>query len=245
MGLPLAELKGKRLLIGTPCYSGWLHHEYTKSLLETHACCAALGIEVSTLFLCQCARITRARHEIVRAFRNRELDYLLMIDSDIGWPADAPARLMAHDVPYVGAVTVKRGTDRMCLRNIGDDKAFDYDPERRLMRVGAMGTAFVMFKMELFEAMERAYPQLMLEEECGGHPPYALFSEMLTPEGDFNGEDYSFSLRAQAIGIDMFVDPWIPLTHTSERTYRGSLAEDMGLAEQVENVRPELAEAAD
>jgi hypothetical protein len=245
-------VNGKNLLIGTPAYSGWLHTDYVKSLLETHAYCESVGVKVQATFLCQCARITRARHEIVRLFMGSDFDNLLMIDSDIGWEPHAPVQLLEHDLPYVGAVTVKRGTEQMCMRNLDQhSKNYDYDPGRRLLRVGAVGTAFVMFSRQFFEAMERAYPNLMLSEETGGPAPYAFFSEMITPEGNFEGEDYSISNRWRAIGGEILVDPWITLSHTSVRQFRGSLADEMKLhvqvaaaAERGELDKP-IAEAAD
>jgi hypothetical protein len=237
-------VNGKNLLIGTPAYSGRLHTDYVKSLLETHAYCNTVGIKVQATFLCQCARITRARHEIVRLFMGSDFDNLLMIDSDIGWEPHAPAQLLEHELPYVGAVTVKRGTEQMCMRNLDThSQNYDYDPDRRLLRVGAVGTAFVMFSRQFFEQMERAYPNLLLSEETGGHPAYGFFAEMITPEGNFEGEDYSLSNRWRAIGGDILVDPWITLSHVSEKTFRGSLADEMKLHVQVSAATAKAAQS--
>jgi glycosyltransferase involved in cell wall biosynthesis len=233
------ELKGKRLIIGTPAYSGWVHVEYTRSLLQTHALMAQYGLEVRNVFLCQCARITKARNDIVQSFMESDFDHLLMIDADIGWEPDMPVRLIQHDLPIVGAVTVKRGTNQMCIKNIKEgSEDFDYSPERKLLRVGAMGTGVMLIRRDAIVRMERAYPNLRMSEGKGGHPGYAFFSEMLTPNGWLEGEDYSFCQRWRAIGGELFVDPFIHLAHLAEIHHEGSLAQEMKI-----NGRPTEAAA--
>lgn len=218
-------------MIGTPAYQSRVHVEYATSLVQTVLWMKDRGCMVDSAFLCECARITKARCDLVRMFMESDHDHLLMIDSDIGWPEEAPALLIAHDKPFIGAIAVKRGTRQMCLRNLDDSSQFDYDPDGHRLRVGAIGTGFVLIRRDMIEAMERAYPNLLVSDEKG-HPTYGLFTEMITPTGSFEGEDYSFSDRWRAIGGEVFVDPYIPLSHVWSQSFRGSLAEEMKLPQQ-------------
>jgi hypothetical protein len=217
------------LLIATPAYQATVRIEYTRALLETHIFMSKRRCQIDLAFLSECARISKARNDLIRLFMQSDHGHMLMVDGDISWPPEAPAYLIAKDKPFVGAVTVKRGTNQMCLRNIDNSGSYDYDPASRLLRVGAIGTGFVLIRRDMIEAMERAYPNLLLSEERGGHPTYGLFNEMITPAGSSEGEDFSFSERWRAIGGEVFVDPWIPLSHVWSQSFRGCLAEDMKL----------------
>jgi hypothetical protein len=230
MALTVEALKGKRLVICTPAYQSRVHISYAMSMMRTQAFMASHAVEMGVQFLSGSARITYARNELIRAFMGGDGDWMLMVDSDIGWEHEAPMRMMMHDVPFVAGTTVKRGTEDMCYRppNVMDT-GLRYDATGRLLSVGAVGTGFIMLRRDMIVAMERAYPNLGIEDERSGHPKFGLFSEMLTPEGNDEGEDYSFCSRWRAIGGDVWLDPWIALSHVSENMHTSILGSILNL----------------
>lgn len=243
--MDLEAIKDKRLLICTPAYSGWVHINYATSLLRTQSYMERFGLRAAAQFLAGCARLAMARNELTRLFMASDADYMLMVDADIGWEQDAPLKLMMHDLPFVAGTTVKRGTDLNCFRGTGMNiDRFRHDDKRGLIKAGAVGTGFIMLRRDMILKMQRAYPNLRLEDESSGDPAYALFAEMLTPEGSDEGEDYSFCNRWTAIGGEIWIDPWLVLSHVTESTHVGILGEEMKLQRpaQMELVVPEAAE---
>lgn len=223
-------------MIGGPVYQSRLHVRHVAALVESIALLADVGARVRLHWVTGCSRITRARNEMLAAFMASGCDYLFSVDSDVAWQPDTPVRLMAHDRPFVAATTVKRGTDKVCIRNFDwDDPRFDYDADAGLLRVGAVGAACVMIRRDMVEAMERAYPNLKIwigdvDGETKPHL-YAFYHEIVNINCNLEGEDYAFCERWRAIGGDVFVDPWVSLTHFGEVEQGGRLSD--GLADIV------------
>ena len=85
------------MMIATPMYGGMCTGAYVQGLLFTMAKMREVGVNC---FWCQITNeslITRARNELVRIFLEKEIDYLLFIDADIGFDQNAVAMLLAGD----------------------------------------------------------------------------------------------------------------------------------------------------
>lgn len=223
-----------KLLICGPAYSATLHVRHVASLVESVAHLNANGVDVQVHWLTDCAVITRARQELMAAFMASDCTHMLSIDSDVAWEPEAPLKLLRHDVPFVSATTFTRGTKKMCIRGADwDRQEFDYDPVRKLLRVGAVGSAFCMFRRDAVEMLQQAYPELKIRddrisERLNAHL-YAFYHQLLHPTGYLDGEDYAFCERFRAAGGEVFVDPFIELTHFGREEMRGKLADIMTL----------------
>lgn len=244
--LDTSALAGRSVMIGGPVYQSRLHVRHVASLVESIAKLADVGVLVQLHWVTGCSRITRARNEMLAAFMASGCDYLFSVDSDVAWQPDAPLRLMAHDRPFVAATTVARGTKKICIRNFDwNSQRFDYDADAGLLRVGTVGGACVMLRRDMVEAMERAYPNLKVgmgdvEESAKPHL-FALYHEIMNTGANLEGEDYSLAVRARAIGFEIFVDPWIRLTHFGEVEQGGRLADDL---DEIVGMPEQLADAA-
>lgn len=223
-----------KLLICGPAYSATLHVRHVASLVESIAHLNANGVDVQVHWLTDCAVITRARQELMAAFMAGDCTHMLSIDSDVAWDPTAPWRLMQHNVPFVSATTFTRGSKKMCIRGADWDRPeFDYDPVRKLLRVGAVGSAFCMFRRDAVEMLQRAYPELKIRDDriasrLNEHL-YAFYHQILHPTGYLDGEDYSLAERFRAAGGEVFVDPFIELTHFGREEMHGKLADVMTL----------------
>lgn len=90
----LEEMRTKKLFVATPMYGGNCNGMYTRSLCDLTAMCTKYGIEMRSYFLFNESLITRARNYCVDEFLRSEADYLLFIDSDIGFnPQDVIAMM--------------------------------------------------------------------------------------------------------------------------------------------------------
>lgn len=135
--------------------------------------------------------------------------HLLWIDDDMGFPADALARLMAHDLPIVGGLCHNRRPPYAPVLMRKHDPVwgfneesygfmFDYIPGE-LLEVDATGGAFILVRREVFDAVEAKF----------GKRSWWL------PEGD-RSEDISFMERVRACGYKIFVDTSLEIGHVTE-----------------------------
>jgi hypothetical protein len=95
-----ANLKGKTLFLGTPCYGGVTHGIFTKSVADLSALCVKYGIELKLFFLFNESLITRARNYVADEFVRAGGEHLMFIDSDIGFnPHDVLALMAIQSQP--------------------------------------------------------------------------------------------------------------------------------------------------
>ena len=162
------------------------------------------------------ANVTNARNEIVAKFLDEhDADWLWFIDTDMVFPPDLLDRLVeaAHprERPIVGALcfSVQDGF-RACptLYTIRPDgkagRIYNY-PRDTMMRVFT-GTGCLLVHRSALEKMR----------DHGFDPAYPWFQETRTQDLPI-GEDITFCIRAEAIGIPVHVDTGIKCGH--EKTY--------------------------
>ncbi|CAB5220885.1 Glyco_tranf_GTA_type domain containing protein [uncultured Caudovirales phage] len=90
----LEEMRTKKLFVATPMYGGNCNGMYTRSLCDLTAMCTKYGIEMRSYFLFNESLITRARNYCADEFLRSGADYMLFIDSDIGFnPQDVIAMM--------------------------------------------------------------------------------------------------------------------------------------------------------
>ena len=106
-------LKGKRLMVATPCYGGQTTALYTQSMLKLQSECARYKIEMVLLAITNESLITRARNDLVYHFLKHKdakgtFEYIMFIDADIQFEADHVIRLIVHNKDIVtGAYPMK------------------------------------------------------------------------------------------------------------------------------------------
>ena len=94
------------------------------------------------------------------------------------------------------------------------------------------GTGFMMITRSAFEKFEKAYPELKYRPDHvrtknfdGSRKITAFFDCVITDDehNRYLSEDYMFCQYAKNIGIDIWLCPWMRLTHTGTYTFGGSL----------------------
>ena len=92
-----------RVMIAVPCGT-MVHTDFSASLalLVGYTTYVKPDIELP-LFTVQGTYLPRARAALVNAALERECTHLLWLDADMRFPKDALLRLLAHNVPLVGA----------------------------------------------------------------------------------------------------------------------------------------------
>jgi hypothetical protein len=98
-------------------------------------------------------------------------------------------------------------------------------------KVAELGTGFMMIHRSAFEKFDLAYPEkkylpdhVRTEAFDGSREITLYFDCRIEPESKrYLSEDYNFCYDLRRIGLDIWILPWIKLTHTGTMTYGGSL----------------------
>ncbi len=94
------------------------------------------------------------------------------------------------------------------------------------------GTGFMMIKRSAFEAWDKAYPERSYKPDHvrtknfdGSREIMAYFDCVIDPESKrYLSEDYMFCQHSRAIGLKVWMLPWIKLKHAGTYIFGGSLA---------------------
>lgn len=94
------------------------------------------------------------------------------------------------------------------------------------------GTGFMLVKRSAFEAWDKAYPERSYKPDHirtksfdGSREIMAYFDCVIDPESKrYLSEDYMFCQHSRAIGLKVWMLPWIKLKHAGTYIFGGSLA---------------------
>lgn len=155
--------------------------------------------------------VYEARERLCEKMMENDLDWLLMVDSDMVIPTDTIMRLLAHDKPVVAGLAFKRSAPYQCAAYDTIAPAQDGTWNLRALRewpeglvqVAGVGTACMLVRRDALEAIPR---------------PWFFPIQHL-------GEDLAFCVRARHAEIPIFVDTTVKTRHlttigVSEEHYR-------------------------
>ena len=255
----LDELRKNKLFVATPMYGGMAHGLYIKSSLDLQTTFSKYGVETKFSFLFNESLITRARNYLVDEFLRSGFTHLLFIDSDIHYNPQDVLALMALDKDVIGGPYPKKsinwGNIALAARNHPD-----LDPKELENLVGEyvfnvvkgtsqfqvtdplevleIGTGFMMVKREVFEKMEKAYPNIRYKPDHVGQANFdgsryihAYFDTVIDSEGSITGggserylsEDYMFCQMWRKIGGQVFLCPWMKTQHIGTYEFTGNM----------------------
>lgn len=165
--------------------------------------------------------ISRARSKLATEFLASDCDFLLFIDADLDFPADAVDRLVKRDRDIVAApYSVKNLPAKWAL-------AFEEQPTyvEGLLKVRNVPSGFTLIKRGVFEAL--VSPELTFQEE-GDDTSYHAFYLPYLFDGEngrrvFLSEDFAFCQRARDKGFEIHCDFDVRLNHWG--TYRYHMPE--------------------
>jgi hypothetical protein len=246
------ELRKKRLFVATPCYGGQCLGLYAKSCLDLQATCMQYGIECRFSFIFNESLITRARNYLVDEFIRSECTHLLFIDADIQFNPQDVLALLALDKDISGGPYPKKSINWSNiitamkknpeinpgeLDAITGDFVFNPVPGTTSFKVTEpvevmeIGTGFMMVKREVFDKYKEEYPHLNYKPDHVGQANFdgsryihAYFDTVIDPASHrYLSEDYMFCQNARAIGIQVWLCPWMKTVHVGSYGFRGDL----------------------
>lgn len=184
-----------------------------------------------------------ARSQLVAEFMattTHPHDALLMIDADMHWRPQHVRRLLGHNEQIVAVVGADKRTGRFYAGKIGHGKGqrvqTNYERERGLLAVDRCGACFMMIRRRAIAQMMETYPELHLHaHEVSDErlrPFFFAFFEHKASDGWLPSEDFRFCDLARGAGIQVYVDPWIELTHIVPMGRTGKLIDHLDFGDQ-------------
>jgi glycosyltransferase involved in cell wall biosynthesis len=225
-----------KLFIATPAYGHQVTTQYTNSLLRFMAArFDDMTFETMVHLQSGMALVTQARNNCVHSFMESDCEYLLFIDSDIGFPPEAIPRLVKRNeenvtlTPYPVKGYNSNGGLQFIV-HFKNKEQVDMD-DQGFVEITAGPTGFMMIHRKVFEKLAEAYPdkktvnsQLIGEKvERLDSNWHTFFETDIHPEHGYLGEDIAFCNLWTKIGGTIFADAQTPLIHYGGHAFKGSL----------------------
>lgn len=193
-------MSGAKVAVCTPCHS-MMSPRFVSALIDllNHSRTAGgeHGLAQMTFFWVSVSYLPLARNMLVGKAREWGADHMLWLDADQVFPKDALLRLMAHELPVVGANYPRRVPPfEPTATTVAPDGG--YAPVRTdraiaeknpLEPVAAIGFGVCLVAMDVYARIP--------------DPP---FSNSFGPNLGYVGEDYYFCNAVRAAGIEPVVD---------------------------------------
>jgi hypothetical protein len=203
-----------KLMISTPAYAGNVSVPYAISLSETTYLLLRNNIEVQHNIQTSGSLLVAERNRIVQVFMESDCTHVLMIDADLGWPAQAVISMLLAQKEFICGIYPSRGERCFTFRpSVNEDQSIV--SEKNLLKMEYIPAGFMLISREAIQKMRDKFPELYYEPkaEANKHMKgWCLFNTEVW-EGEFWGEDYYFCRKAREAGIDIWTDPQIQFNH--------------------------------
>lgn len=210
-----------------PTHDGSLEYECVTSLLTTQALLIKSGIKFEVFFLTGCPYLPVARNTLVAMFMQTNATDLFFVDADIGFDATSVIKVLNRPEKIVGGIyPLKRDGVGFPV----EVKTKDGIPIGRdgLIEADFIPTGFMRIKREVFEIMEKEYPELYYKTNnvntgnAGIEEAYDFFNMGINESKKWTTEDFAFCDKWTKIGGQIWVCPDIDFTHTGRKAHKGN-----------------------
>jgi hypothetical protein len=243
------------LVVATPCFGGQISVHYATSVFKLQKLVRTYrDFNFKILFKDGDALITRARASLVSQFLDDpEASHLLFVDSDIGFEPEQVVRLIQSGADVCAAIypvkridwtkvksTMAAGRPNPAAASL--QYVFEVDnpnavtEQAGFVKVRYAGTGFLMIRRQALERMCASYPQLQYRRDHSidagtvSENRFALFESLITEDGTYLSEDFSFCQRWTDIGGEIWADLNSRLNHIGPMTFCGELSSQFAAA---------------
>lgn len=163
---------------------------------------------------------------------------LLALDKEIaGGPYPKKSINWSNVVNAIKKNLDNKEFDPGSLEQVTGDFVFNPVPGTKSFKVSEpvevmeIGTGFMMVKREVFEKYKEEYPHLNYKPDHVGQSNFdgtryihAYFDTIIDPHSHrYLSEDYMFCQNARAIGIQVWLCPWMKTVHVGSYGFKGDL----------------------
>ena len=224
-------------MIATPVYSG-MQPEFVRSRDAAVAQLTGHGVEVALSYVLHDSLLTHARNSAVAQFTEADFDFLMFIDSDMGFAPDAIMQLLATQKHLVCGVAPKKEINWEAVRRaacagvtaerlaahsgfftVNNSAPVTATLKSPVVEVDSAGTGFMLIHRCVFDMLRN---DTRKARELDGTELYFFFEEGADDDGRYLSEDHYFCHKWRKAGGQVFINPFIQLTHTGSYTFRGA-----------------------
>jgi hypothetical protein len=241
--------KNPTVMIATPMYGGMCTGQFMAGVIQTINTLQTAGIQTYFVQLGNESLITRARNELTRIFLEHNLEYLMFIDSDIGFNGEAVLSLIKADKDIACGIYPKKEVDWVAVERAakeGKTNLQDYSGSFALnfdatigqeLNADATGcvevrhgaTGFMLIKRHVFEQLSDKVPTYRpstIKDVNGNYlkpETKEFFATSIDESGCLLSEDYHFCEIWRKHGGKIHANPSIKLEHVGTYIYSGDI----------------------
>jgi hypothetical protein len=152
--------------------------------------------------------IHQLRSAILNEAREKKADYLMFVDSDVTFPSDGIQKLLDLNKDIIGGAYNMKSLPKMTTIKIAGTDGKKYSAIENFVmpnepfKCAAIPTGFMLIKLDAIKDLVNPFNYGYREKD-----------------GEFIGEDVYFCEKAQEIGLDIWCDPTIPISHIGDYAY--------------------------
>ena len=215
------------VLIAMPCYGGIVSDKTAKGLFNLGKELRTAGIDHGLITIANESLVTKARSRIANFFMNNtEYEYILFIDSDIGFTPEDVFKLFQSNKEITCGAYPMKGIPLRYNYNLSKPEVKDGD----LIKIENIGFGFALIHRKVFESIISKYGEELKyypPTNNSSYPPtekeyhnsYHYFLE-LKKDMNYLPEDFSFFERARSVGYDAWLNTNIRLAHVGSHVYQ-------------------------
>lgn len=215
-------------MIGMPVGSRTVPWATALSLMNTIRICDREKLPVKLSSPDGCSVVQWARDAVVSEFLASDCTHLFWIDSDMEWTPNDFFTLVgfaaSHDI--IGAAYTFKQDPPAVFVNTPDTENYEINGHGNV-RVDSLGLGFTIMKRECVEKLAATKP--VIKDTLNGGEHREVFRVGRRANGNALGEDVAFMEDLAALGYQIWIDPRIDPGHVGQKTYRGNVADALGL----------------
>lgn len=225
------------VVFATPTLDFHVAIEHRNSTVVTDRLLRENGIRCSYICLAADPYLAKVRSKLATVFLEDYPDAtdLFFIDDDIGFPSEAVLRFLRYEEEIVAGIYSKK-CDRLEFPcDLIADESGHLMRRGELVRAATVPTGFLRIKRKVIERMATLVEKFCDygRNEAGDLVPrdyYAIF-EMGVNNNRYWGEDVLFCNHLKGLGIDIWVDPNVPMTHRGTKIWAANLVDHLSVFE--------------
>lgn len=213
----------------TPCVRMEYAAEYHQSLKQLMVALGEHGIPFQCLEVKGDPFVDKARNKLVKWALETPCQNLFFIDDDIGFPAEKVIEFLMRPEPILAGIYRKKQLETDFPVDLEVDDQNELVERDGLVKATMVPTGFLRIKRSVIERLLKRYDDTFDERRPDGtYDSFpALFLHGIGSNGMWWGEDAAFSKRAEGMGIDMWVDPDVELSHRGTMVFTTKMSDHL------------------
>lgn len=205
----------RRVIIGTPTYSGNVSMRFCCALVKTCRMAAERGVNIDIVYTAGDALIQKSRNYLIAFAILHNVDDLIFIDDDIEWDPEWIFKLLNFPFDVVSGVYRKKIDEEMYAINI--KVPFITDSRTGLIQAEGLPTGFLKLSYKACKALwDSSEPY-----KNGLLPSERMIFDLQIIDGSLYSEDYIMSKKLLNLGFDLWCCPYMCCVHIGQKPFVG------------------------